>query len=155
MSNEPNANAIQRLGLPPVEQVGYVFRDLKSAVKLYDPLFGPFTYMDTVVEGATYRGKPADVAMKLAFGKSGDIEIELIEIVSGASPHQEFIDQGREGMHHLRFRADDCDRWTARLAPLGYQPIWYKTWPELGNCKACYYERPGDPLIIELFERNF
>jgi methylmalonyl-CoA/ethylmalonyl-CoA epimerase len=143
------------IGLPPLEQVGYVFRDLAAAVRLYQPLFGPFTYLDTVVEGAIYRGKPADVSMKLAFGKSGDVEIELIQIISGASPHQEFIDLGREGMHHLRFRADDCDRWINKLAPLGYESIWYKVWPELGNCKCSYLERPGDPLIVELFERNW
>jgi methylmalonyl-CoA/ethylmalonyl-CoA epimerase len=111
--------------------------------------------MDTVVEGAMYRGRPADVSMKLAFGKSGEVEIELIQILSGASPHQEFIDQGREGMHHLRFRADDCDRWVEKMKPLGYQSIWYKAWPELGNCKCAYMERPGDPLIIELFERDW
>ena len=108
-----------------------------------------------MVEGAIYRGKPADVSMKLAFGKSGDVEIELIQIISGASPHQEFIDLGREGMHHLRFRADDCDRWISKLAPLGYESIWYKAWPELGNCKCSYLERPGDPLIVELFERKW
>ena len=147
--------SFKTIGLPPLEQVGYVFRDLAAAVRLYQPLFGPFTYLDTVVEGATYRGKAADVSMKLAFGKSGDVEIELIQIISGASPHQEFIDLGREGMHHLRFRADDCDRWISKLAPLGYESIWYKAWPELGNCKCSYLERPGDPLIVELFERNW
>lgn len=146
---------LKTIGLPPLEQVGYVFRDLAAAVKLYDPLFGPFTYMDAVVEGALYRGKPADVSMKVACGKSGEVEIELIQIVWGASPHQEFIDLGREGMHHLRFRADDCDRWVERMAPLGYEPIWYKAWPELGNCKCAYLERPGDPLIVEFFERNW
>jgi catechol 2,3-dioxygenase-like lactoylglutathione lyase family enzyme len=135
--------------------VGFVYRDLARAVALYTPLFGPFTYLDAVVEGARYRGEPADVSMQLAFGKSGDIEIELIQIIAGRSPHQEFIDAGREGMHHLRFRADDCDRWIARLEPLGYRAIWYKAWPELGNCKACYFERDRDPLLIELFERNW
>jgi methylmalonyl-CoA/ethylmalonyl-CoA epimerase len=147
--------SLKTIGLPPLEQVGYVFRDLAAAVKMYEPLFGPFTYLDTVVESAIYRGKPADVSMKLAFGKSGEVEIELIQILSGASPHQEFIDRGREGMHHLRFRADDCDRWVEKMTPLGYESIWYKAWPELGNCKCAYLERPGDPLIIELFERNW
>jgi methylmalonyl-CoA/ethylmalonyl-CoA epimerase len=145
---------LKTIGLPPLEQVGYVFRDLAAAVKLYDPLFGPFTYMDAVVEGAMYRGKLADVSMKIACGMSGNVEIELIQIVWGRSPHQEFIDLGREGMHHLRFRADDCDRWVKKMAPLGYEPIWYKAWPELGNCKCAYLERPGDPLIVEFFERD-
>jgi methylmalonyl-CoA/ethylmalonyl-CoA epimerase len=145
---------LRTIGLPPLEQVGYVFRDVAAAMKLYEPLFGPFALMDAVVEGALYRGKPADVSMKVATAMSGDVEIELIQILWGRSPHQEFIDRGREGMHHVRFRADDCERWIEKMAPLGYEPIWYKVWPELGNCKCVYLERPADPMIVEFFERN-
>jgi hypothetical protein len=147
--------SIQLLGLPPLEQVGFVFRDAEAAAKMYEPLFGPFTFMDAAVEGAIYRGQPTDLNTRMAFGKSGDVEIELIQVLAGKGPHSEFLEQGREGLHHIRFRADDLDAWTPRLAPLGYQPIWYKCWPDLGNAKACYFERPGDPLLIEFFERNW
>ena len=51
----------------------------------------------------------------MAFGRSGPLEIELIQPVSGEGPHQEFLDAGNEGMHHVRFRVDDLD---ARVAEL-------------------------------------
>jgi hypothetical protein len=143
---------LKALGLPPLEQIGFIYRDLAAAVRLYEPLFGPFSYMDGSTKDALYRGTPADVGMQIAFGKSGEIEIELIQPTSGASPHTEFIGQGREGMHHVRFKADDCDAWVRKLAPLGYESIWYKHWPDL-QCKVAYLERKGDPLIIEMFER--
>ena len=43
---------------------------------------------------------------RLAFGRTGDIEMEFIQPVSGASPHTEFLAAGREGIHHVRYRVD-------------------------------------------------
>ena len=76
--------------------------------------------------------------------------IELIQWKSGESPHREFIDRGREGMHHVQFRVDDCDGWIERVRPLGYELIWYKNWS--ADTRFGYLERPGDPTLIEFLE---
>ena len=118
---------LDEIGLPPVEQVGYVVRDMDAALALYGPLFGPFVTMETTTKGANYRGKICDVTLKLAIGLSGDTEIELIQWVDGESPHREFIDQGREGIHHIRFGFDGVDEMQAvmdKLAARGFEPIW-------------------------------
>ena len=143
-------DALRRVGLPRVAQIGYVVRDLEAAIRLYDPLFGHFKTMDGSVQAARYRGRLADCRLELAFGWSGDVEIELIAWVSGDSPHREFIERGREGMHHLQFRVDDCDAWIAKLAPLGYARIWYKRWS--ADTIFAYLERPGDPTLIEFLQ---
>lgn len=141
------ASEIASLGLPKVAQIGFVVRDRAEWMRRMDPLFGPFTTMDTRVPAAQYRGGVADCELKLAFGQSGDVQIEFIEWVAGDCPHREFIEQGREGMHHLMFYVADVDGWIARLVPLGYQVVWYKRWsPEI---VFVYLERPGDPTIIE------
>ncbi|QDX80819.1 hypothetical protein B9N43_05915 [Denitratisoma sp. DHT3] len=147
MNTSPLPQTLQNLGLPPVDQIGFVVRDLDAAVALYEPVFGPFWRMDGAVSACEFRGRIADVDLQLAFGKSGDLEIELIQWVSGESPHSEFIQRGREGMHHLRFRVADVDAWIARVAPIGYRPIWYKRYSE--TITFAYLEREGDPLIIE------
>ena len=139
-------NRFGKLGLPQVAQVGYVVRDLQASLKLYHPLFGPFKTLDGSVKEATYRGRLADCKLDIAFGWSGDVEIELIQWVSGDCPHREFIEKGREGMHHLHFRVEDCDGWVEKLRPLGYQTIWYKHWS--ADTKFAYLERPGDPTLI-------
>ena len=36
----------RQLNLPNLDQVGFVVRDLQSALALYEPLFGPFSTMD-------------------------------------------------------------------------------------------------------------
>jgi methylmalonyl-CoA/ethylmalonyl-CoA epimerase len=138
------------LGLPPADQVGFVVRDLEAAMRLYAPLFGPFTTMDGSVQDADFRGRKADVSLKIAFGHSGPLEIELIEWLSGESPHSEFIQAGREGMHHLRFRVADADAWIAKLRPLGYEAIWYKRWS--ADTTFAYLERKGDPTFIEFLQ---
>lgn len=140
----------QRLGLPPIDQVGFVVRDLEAAIARYDPLFGPFTRLHGPVNQCQFRGRLADVDLHLAFGRSGELEIELIQWVSGESPHSEFIQQGREGIHHLRFRVDDADGWIAKLATIGYQPYWYKRYS--ADTTFAYLERPGDGLVVELLQ---
>jgi len=144
------AEAMERVGLPRVAQIGYVVRDLEAAIRLYDPLFGPFQTMNGSVEQAHYRGRLADCHLELAFGWSGDVEIELIQWVSGDCPHREFIERGREGMHHLHFRVEDCDAWVEKLRPLGYDAIWYKHWSV--DTKFAYLERAGDPTLIEFLQ---
>ena len=45
-----------KLDLPRIDQVGYVVRDLAATVGRYEPLFGPFTRLDTPLTGVWYRG---------------------------------------------------------------------------------------------------
>ena len=139
-----------RLDLPPVNQIGFVVKDLKEAIERYGPMFGPFTEMEAADMEWRYRGKPETSTLKIAFGYSGEVEIELIEWVAGETPHKAFIEAGHEGLHHLRFIVDDLDGKVREAEALGYENIWSKRFGE--GLAAAYLERPGDPLIIEFFE---
>lgn len=150
MSQSTSDPRIESLGLPPIDQVGFVVKSLDDAQARYGAMFGPFTRIDGSVRGATYRGREADVELDILFGRSGDVEIEFIEWKSGESPHREFIESGREGMHHLRYRVDDADHWISRLASVGYEPIWYKQFSD--EIVFGYLERSGDPLLIEFLQ---
>ena len=144
---------IQRvLDLPPCDQVGFVVRDMEAALALYEPLFGPFSTMDPGPMTYDYRGSQEECDMRLAFGKSGDLEIEIIQWVRGGCPHKEFLDSGREGMHHLRFRVDELEPRVAEAEALGYENIWGTRYGE--GLAVAYLERVGDPVIIELFENH-
>ena len=142
----------QQLNLPPVNQVGFVVRDIKQAIRQYEPLFGEFVEMDAPDMEWNYRGVPAVSSLKLAMAQSGDVEIELIQWVAGDTPHKEFLDAGREGLHHLRFIVEDVDEKAEQAGALGYRPIWYKRFAE--GLAAVYLEREGDPLVIEFFENH-
>ena len=142
--------SLRQLGLPPISQLGHVVRNLEASMALYEPLYGPFSTMDGTVQGATYRGRVADVKLAIAFGRSGNLEIELIQWQSGESPHREFIERGREGIHHVQFRVEDCDGWIAKVQPLGYEVIWYMRFS--ADTTFAYLERPGDPTLIEFLQ---
>jgi hypothetical protein len=140
----------EKLALGPCDQVGFVVPELEAAIARYDPLFGPFDIQEYGSFEYNYRGHSQPCELRIAFGRSGDLEIELIQWVSGRSPHKEFLDAGREGMHHLRFRVDDLDTKVVEAARFGYESIWDTRFGE--GLAVAYLEREGDPLLIELFE---
>jgi catechol 2,3-dioxygenase-like lactoylglutathione lyase family enzyme len=146
------SDAQKALDLPPCCQVGFVYPDLEDAIALYTPIFGEFRIVDYgETKGARFRGRPSPYHLRLAVAYSGDLEIELIEWVSGETPHKEFIQAGRSGMHHLSFHVPDLDGMVERAKGLGYDPIWYHRMSD--EIAYTYLERPGDPLLIELTER--
>lgn len=141
------------LGLPPIDQVGWVVADLDRALEIFEPLFGPFATMETPLEGALYRGRRADVTLKIGFGRSGPLEIELIEVVSGESPHREILEKHGGGVHHVRFKVDELEPPLARLAELGFEVIWSHELPALG-ARWAYLEGPPEKggALVELYE---
>ena len=141
-----------QLDLPDLNQVGFVVRNMEQALALYEPLFGPFSMMDPGPMNYNYRGAQEECVMRLAFGKSGDVEIELIQWVSGGCPHKEFLDAGKEGMHHLRFIIDNLHTQVKAAESLGYRSIWEKRWDQ--GLAVAYLERQGDPLVLEFFENH-
>lgn len=141
-----------QLNLPPCDQVGFVYRDIDSAVKAYEGIFGHFERMDPGVMRYQYRGREEDCELRLAFARSGDLEIELIGWVSGECPHKEFVDAGREGMMHLRFIVDKLEPKIKEAEAFGYHSIWDKRFAD--NLAVSYLERENDPLLLEFFERN-
>ena len=71
--------------LPPVEQIGFVVKDIDKAVEYYSSTFGwgPFQIFEHEMKGVIFRGEPSDCHLKIAFTHSGPIEIELIQVLEG------------------------------------------------------------------------
>jgi methylmalonyl-CoA/ethylmalonyl-CoA epimerase len=114
----------ERWQLPDPDQVGYVVADLDRAVAAHEPVFGPFKRMDVALEGPLYLGESTDCELAIAYGRAGSLEIELIQPVSGRSPHADFLAAGCHGIHHLRFRVADFAAELEAGARAGYLPIW-------------------------------
>ncbi len=143
---------IGNVEMPPIDQVGYVVANLDETTRRYAQLFGPFTFMDSPLTGVLYRGVPTDVNLRIAYGSAGSLEMEFIEVLSGASPHSEFRNAGREGIHHVRYRVADCDATIAALGGEGFAPIWTH---DMGFAKFAYLEHASrDGVLIELLEMS-
>jgi catechol 2,3-dioxygenase-like lactoylglutathione lyase family enzyme len=150
-----NPDLASQLGLPPIDQVAWVVRDLDRALETFGALFGEFQTMEHAIEGAEYRGRKADVTLKMGFGRSGPLEIELIEVVSGESPHREMLEKNGEGVHHIRFKLDDIAPPLSKLLELGFVVIWSHEIPQFG-ARWAYLEGPAEHggALVELYELN-
>ena len=144
------AGRIGRVELGAIDQVGFVVRDLDAACARYEALFGPWKRAESPLTGVLHRGTPSDVHLRLAFGHAGTLEMEFISVVSGSSPHSEFLAAGREGIHHVRYPVADLAATVAALEQEGFSSIWSHA---IGPYKWAYCEhRARDGVLIELLE---
>ncbi len=147
--NDDNPNQDLQTLLAPIDQIGFVVRDVDAAVRLYEPLLGKFDVAQYDMEDVDYRGRSVSCTLKIAIAKSGSLEIELIEVVSGDAYQSEFLDQGRDGPHHIRFPVENLDAARDKLEPLGFETVFGKRFaPGL----AFAYLEDGNGRVIELFE---
>jgi catechol 2,3-dioxygenase-like lactoylglutathione lyase family enzyme len=138
------------VNLGAIDQVGFVVPDLDAACARYEPLFGPWKRAESPLVGVSYRGVPTDVHLRLAFGHAGGLEMEFISVMSGASPHSEFLAAGREGIHHVRYPVKDLAATLAALGAEGFVSIWSHA---IGPYKWAYCEhRTRDGVLIELLQ---
>jgi methylmalonyl-CoA/ethylmalonyl-CoA epimerase len=147
-----SAGIAGRLGLGPVDQVGYVVADLDRSLPRYEAIFGPFEVSEAALPGCTIRGDTADCKLKLAVNRSGPIEIELIQVLEGETSHTEHLRAHGEGPHHVRFRVDALEEKLEQLAGEGFETVLYK---RFGPAVAfAYLETPVElgGSVIELLE---
>jgi catechol 2,3-dioxygenase-like lactoylglutathione lyase family enzyme len=138
------------VNLGAIDQVGFVVPDLDAACARYESLFGPWQRAESPLTGVCYRGVPTDVHLRLAFGHAGVLEMEFISVVSGASPHSEFLAAGREGIHHVRYPVRDLGATVALLEAEGFVSIWSHA---IGPYRWAYCEhRSRDGVLLELLE---
>ena len=140
------------LGLGPIDQVAYVVENLERALPRYEAMFGPFQVATYEMKDCTIRGRSADCALRLALNNSGPVEIELIEVLAGETPHSEHLKQHGEGLHHVRFRVGDLEPKVAALEAAGYRTLMQKRFdPTLA---FAYLESPREigGGVIELIQ---
>jgi hypothetical protein len=97
--------------------VGVVVKDLGRTLDTLTNVFGigPFKIVDFPPKGTdediemTYYGKPADFTAKFCFAKMGDIELEIIQPISGKSVWFDFLEKHGEGIHHLKYEVPDLE----------------------------------------------
>ena len=145
-----------RVKLPPVSQVSIVVKDMDRAIEYYSSTFGmgPFRVMDIDMEGVLLRGKPISTKIKVAFARSGPLQVELIQPVEGKNIYTEFLDSKGEGLHHLGFQVDDLDGMLAELAKEGIQPVFRKAYPDVGVAFTYLNTDKIGGVIFELIEQK-
>ena len=104
-----------------VDQLGFVFKDIEKQAKIMEDIFGfskfIFGEKDTIT--FQFRGKESKVTSQMAFSRIGNTQIELIKWIDGECSYKEFLDQGREGLHHIAIYIEDTDSYIKEFEKKG------------------------------------
>jgi len=108
-----------------IRQNGYVVHDIEAALKHWTEVLGvgPFFYAESVkCAWFRYHGQASPLEMSLALGNSGDLQIELIQQRNDApSMYRDFLNAGREGLHHVAYWTKTYRADYERALALGYK----------------------------------
>jgi methylmalonyl-CoA/ethylmalonyl-CoA epimerase len=132
-------------------------KDVDKAVEYFEGTFGwgPFKVQEAEAKGVTYRGKTGNCRLKIAFAQSNQLEIELVQVLEGETPHTEFLREHGEGLQHLRCCVDDLDSVLTELAKKGIEPIFYRSEPQMGISFAYLNTDIDCGVMLELIDAKF
>jgi len=148
------SNAAGKSTFTRLVQIGVVVRDMNKTIERLTSLgVGPFKPLFLPPDAReTYRGKPFFPNQRVAIQVTqiGNMELELIQPISGESPHQEFLTQKGEGVQHLGFFVDNLSEDVKRLTAKGSSILLTSQFK--GGGGVAYLDLDAAGLIVELIQ---
>lgn len=124
-----------------LRQLAYVVKDMDAALKYWTEVLkvGPFFLFEHCpLENQRYRGAPGNADVTLALGNSGDLQVELIfQHNDAGSVYKEFLDAGRQGVHHFGMMPVDYKQTYQQYLDLGHEPAFECT---VGGSDLVYFD---------------
>lgn len=133
-----------------VDQVGVVVGDAEKSAKYYEKFFGvdSFVFMEADATAILGDGREITIRGKLGFAQLGQVQIELIEIISGPSIHVDFLEKNGEGIHHIGIYTSDLDGDIVRFKEKGINVLQ----EGIGAIRYAYMDTK--PFILELIDQS-
>ena|SRR6478752_5466209 len=109
-------------------QIGMVVNDFDAALTYWSEVMqvGPWIAIEESLgdRRMVHRGEQTPVEMTLALSYVGETQVEIIAQTNSApSPYREFLDEGREGMHHIAFWPEDYAQSCHELKTRGFNEV--------------------------------
>ncbi|NHJ20339.1 MAG: hypothetical protein EAX91_05305 [Candidatus Lokiarchaeota archaeon] len=113
------------LGKLKINQLGYIYKDIRKQAKILEENLGlpKFAFLENKPTKYNYRGKETTVQTTIGFSRSLNVQVELIQLISGNCIFKEFIDAGKEGLHHFGIFVDDVDAIVEEYVMRGYSVV--------------------------------
>ena len=110
-----------------VDQLGFVYKDIEKQAKIFETLFSipKFAIIPETADIVKYRGKDGKVNTKVALSRQFNIQIELIQHITGDCIYKEFLDQGKEGFHHISLFIENIESYIEYFEKQGLEMIYY------------------------------
>ena len=109
-----------------IVKLGIVVRNVEKSAKKYWQVFGlgPWTLANMQAPGIVLHDCILDhtpFSVRSGIANIGDLQIELLQPLSGQSSYAEFLGKYGNGIHHLSFGCvEDADEMVATLQKRGY-----------------------------------
>lgn len=128
--------------MPKIEHVGIAVTDLNKAMAVYEKILGEKAYKieDQEIE-----------KVRVAFFKTGDSKIELLEATDESSAIYQFISKKGAGVHHIALATNDINAEVERLKSEGLVLI--EGYPRKGadnKMVAFLHPRSVEGTLVEL-----
>lgn len=106
-----------------IKQLGYYVESIEETADLFVKTLGSGPFVDMGInppKSCLYKGEEIELRSRCALGHLGDIQIELIEVVSDED--DPYKDAGGYGFHHFCIWSDDVDKAVEEFAQEGIEP---------------------------------
>jgi len=134
-----------------IHQLGYVFKDVERQSKIMEQIYGiKFTLSEAPNQKFIYRGQEVETHLITGFARTLDTQIELIQWISGDCLYKEFLEEGKEGLHHIGVFVDDFNNYIQIFKEKGIGILQSGI---MGSLNLAYMDTFASfGVIIELFE---
>lgn len=137
----------------PIRQIAYVVADLDAAIRHWSDFagVGPWTVYRNAAMAGDCRGTDTRVKMHVALSYQGEVQIELIQVVSDTpSPYQDRNGEPLLGLHHIAWHSADIAGDVAKARARGMTAAFDAS---NGLVRVAYMESPEEPgLLLEFIE---
>ena len=147
---------VGKVKLPPVSQVGMIVKDLDKVMQFYSSTFGigPWVVKEGEYRELKVRDRIYSCKTRVAWATFGPIELELFQVKEGRSLHSEWLDKGREGVHHFGFivTREERERIMAEVAKTDIKVVQAAERPGVSYA-FLDTEKKGGGVFFELIEK--
>ena len=81
----------------------HIYQDIDKQMKFLKTLDNKLEFKISEIKDGTilYKGKKSKISLKSASTQLFGFNLELTQWIDGECPHKDFLDQGKEGLHHV------------------------------------------------------
>lgn len=127
-----------------VEHIGIAVKDLEKTMSFYDDILGLEKLSVETVESQ---------GVSIAFFKTGETKIELLEPLNDESPIAKFIEKKGEGIHHMAIEVEDIEAKIEDMKEKGARFIGDKPTKGADNMKIIFvHPKSTNGVLLELCE---
>ena len=138
-----------------VVQLGILVKNVEETAKKFQEVMGigPWEIFVPPFRDKTLHGEPEDFKYKVGLARSGGIQVELMEIISGKTIYDDFLKRKGYGIHHIGIATSDMDESVKEMRKKGF------TVDQSGNrpgVKFAYLDTEDKlGVIFEFIERDW